>query len=237
MQRYTNWSLIIFGAFFAVLWLVSPTWIPEVQPLLIEDNAADTFTCASYVTEAECDVLQDIFEDDPAHALAQQDALNPENDFSRRDPEPQELAESLRAQLNISDSPVITNVSRGVFLPPRDAIHNAQGRVQIFRITTIEGTSEQVFLRLDASGLEPDFTVNNGPNLDLRIYLSRDVTPQAGSEIEDEAFEVAQLAGNIGRQNYELPTDLDLLQFRSLVLYNPTYDEIFGIAEFIEPLQ
>jgi hypothetical protein len=236
MQRYTNWSLIVIGAAFAALWVVSPFWIPEVQPLLVDDNIDDTFECAAYVSAAECEVLQDIFDDNPAHAVAQQTAMDPENDFPRRDPEPQELAEALRSSLNISDSPIITEISRGVFAPPRDAIHNARGRAQIFRITTPTGENEQVFLRLD-SGIDGDFTVNNGPGLNLRIYLSRDADPQGGDEFEAEAVEIGQLTGNIGRQNYQLPDDLEVLQFRSLVIYNPEFDQVFGVAEFVEPVQ
>lgn len=236
MQRYTNWGLILLGGVFTALWLASPVWIPEVQPLLVEDTVEENFVCAGYVSEAECEVLQNIFEDNPAHAAAQQDAMNPENDFPRRDPEPQELAEALRSSLNVSDSPVITEISRGVFAPPRDAIHNARGRAQIFRLTTPAGESEQVFLRLD-SGIDGDFTVNNGPGLNLRIYLSPDADPEGGDAFEAEAVEVAQLNGNIGRQNYQLPEDLDVLQFRSVVIYNPDFDQIFGVAEFVEPLQ
>lgn len=236
MRRYTNWSLIIFGAIFAIIWLVSPSWIPEVQPLLVDDEVQSSFECENYISQSECEVLQQLYEENPDQALAQQDAMNPENDFAVNDPQPSILAEQLRASLNVSDTPEITEVSQGVFSPPRDAIHNARGRVQIFRITTLDTSTERVYLRLDAGG-DGVFSVNNGPNLDLHVYLSSDPSPQGGDDFEASAFDVGVLRGNQGQLNFELNPDIDLLQYTSLVIYNPQYDQIFGVADLVRPLE
>lgn len=233
MRRYINWSAIFLGAIVAVLALVSETWLPEVQPFLLPEEDAINFECATYVSEAECEVLESIYEDEPEHAIAQQEAMNPDNDFAVRDLEPEEVAESLRTSIGSSDSPETISVKQGVFSPPLDAIHNARGRVQIFRIVTLDQQSEVVFLRIDAGG-DGDFTVTNGPNLNLRIYLSPDLNPEGGDDFEAEALDLGELKGNVGRQNYDLNVDLDLQQYRSVVIYNPDYDQIFGIAQFIE---
>ncbi|PJF39054.1 MAG: hypothetical protein CUN55_15475 [Phototrophicales bacterium] len=220
-------------AILAVLSLASPSWLPEVQPYLIDQGDTITFECAAYVTEAECEVLKEIYERNPEHAIAQQAAMDPDNNFEVRDLEPAEVAESLRTRIGSSDSPEIILVKQGVFSPPIDAIHNARGRVQIFRIVTLDQSAEVAFLRID-SGLEGDFTVTNGPNLNLHLYLSTELNPEGGEDFENEALDLGVLKGNIGRQNYDLNIDLDFQQYRSAVIYNPDYDQIFGIAQFIE---
>ncbi len=233
MRRYVNWSLIVLWAALAALALTSETWMPELQPYFISDVNVIDFECRDYISEAECDVLKTIYEDNPEQAAAQQNAMNPENNFTVRDLEPAELSESLRTSIGSSDSPEIIQVKQGVFSPPLDAIHNARGRVQLFRIVTLDQRGEVAFLRLD-SGIEGDFTVSNAPNLNLRVYLSTELNPTGGDDFENTALDLGQLKGNIGRQNYDLSTDLDLEQYRSVVIYNPEYDQIFGIAQFVE---
>ena len=236
MRRYTNWSLVIFGAIFAGMWLVSPSWIPEIQPFLVEEDSSSTFECAEYISNEVCQVLQSINEENPDHADAQQDAMDPENNFSVSDPAPSALAEQLRASLNISDTPEITNISQGVFSPPLDAIHDARGWVQIFRITTLDASTERVYLRLDAGG-DGTFSVTNGPGLDLHVYLSPETRPEGGEFLENTGLDIGTLRGNIGQFNFELATDLNFLQYNSLVIYNPEFDQIFGIAELVQAVE
>lgn len=233
MRRYVNWSLILLCAIVAAMTLISPTWLPEVQPYLIEQADTIDFECVDYVTDAECVVLESMYDDDPEHAIAQQQAMNPDNNFTVRDLEPAEIAETLRTSFGSSDSPEIIQVKQGVFSPPLDAIHNARGRVQLIRIVTLDQQGEVAFLRLD-SGVDGDFSVTNGPNSNLRIYLSTDLNPEGGDDFESRALDLGVLKGNVGRQNYDLNTDLDLQQYRSVVIYNPDYDQIFGIAQFVE---
>lgn len=231
MRRYVNWSMILVCAVLAGLSLVSPEWLPAIQDRLVEDVADVGFECADYVTEAECEVLENIYEDNPEHALAQQLAMNPDNNFTSRELEPAEIAESLRTSFGSSDSPEIIQVKQGVFSPPTDAIHNARGRVQLIRIVTLDQQGEVLFLRID-SGAEGDFSVTNGPN--LFVYLSPELNPEGGDIFEDRALQVGELKGNVGRQNYDLDTELDVQQYRSVVIYDPTFNQIFGIAQFVE---
>ena len=42
---------------------------------------------------------------------------------------------------------------------------------------------------------------------------------------------MATLKGNIGSQNYELPADLDLARFRSVVIYCKRFSTVFSTAE------
>jgi len=99
-----------------------------------------------------------------------------------------------------------------------DAIHKGQGKATLFKLP-----GGKRILRLE------DFTVTNGP--DLYVYLSGHPMPRDGDQVHQNGFEVAQLKGNIGDQNYELPDDLDLAQFNSVVIYCRRFSVVFSTAE------
>ena len=101
-----------------------------------------------------------------------------------------------------------------------DSIHKGEGTAAIVRLA-----DGQWVLRLD-----DDFRVTNGP--DLYVYLSGAAAPRSSAELHSQgAFEVAQLKGNVGSQNYELPRDLDVEQFRSVVIYCRRFTTVFSTAE------
>jgi hypothetical protein len=101
-----------------------------------------------------------------------------------------------------------------------DGIHKGEGTAAIVRLA-----DDRWVLRLD-----DDFRVTNGP--DLYVYLSGAPAPRSSAELHAEgAFEVAQLKGNVGGQNYQLPADLDISQFRSVVIYCRRFTTVFSTAE------
>ena len=101
-----------------------------------------------------------------------------------------------------------------------DGIHKGEGAA-----TLVQLPDGQTVLRL-----EDDFRVINGP--DLYVYLSGSAAPRTSAELHGTgAFEVAQLKGNVGGQNYALPDDLDLSQFRSVVIYCRRFTTVFSTAQ------
>jgi len=103
-----------------------------------------------------------------------------------------------------------------------DGIHKGEGTASIVR-----SAAGQWVLRLD-----DDFRVTNGP--DLYVYLSGANAPRSSGELHAAgAFEVAQLKGNVGGQNYALPADLDLSIFRSVVIYCRRFTTVFSTAELV----
>ncbi len=101
-----------------------------------------------------------------------------------------------------------------------DGIHKGEGAATLVRLP-----DGQAVLRL-----EDDFRVTNGP--DLYVYLSGSAAPRTSAELhETGAFEVAQLKGNMGSQNYALPANLDLTRFRSVVIYCRRFTTVFSTAE------
>ena len=74
-----------------------------------------------------------------------------------------------------------------------------------------------------------DFEVDNGPELHVYLFPNDPVTTSIGVEIPG-TFDLGHLKGNIGDQNYEIPTDLDLSQFKSVVIWCRTFNVVFGYA-------
>jgi len=85
--------------------------------------------------------------------------------------------------------------------------------------------SEQRFLRF-----EDDFATDNGP--DLNVYLVADVTADSDSGLFDDDFvDLGDLKGNIGSQNYEIPVDVDLDRYNTIVIWCVRFGVAFGAAD------
>ena len=72
-----------------------------------------------------------------------------------------------------------------------------------------------------------DFEVTNGP--DLHVLLVPNGDPQSRDDVVGY-FDLGSLKGNIGDQNYEIPADLDLSQFGSVVIYCVPFHVLFSVA-------
>jgi Electron transfer DM13 len=68
-----------------------------------------------------------------------------------------------------------------------------------------------------------DLSTSNGP--DVHVYLSPGADGYA-----DGAINIATLKGNKGNQNYEIPGDVDLSKFRSVVIWCKRFSVAFGQA-------
>ncbi len=83
--------------------------------------------------------------------------------------------------------------------------------------------SEQRFLRFE------DFETDNGP--DLNVYLSTASPDAPDGDFDDDFIDLGNLSGNIGNQNYEVPADVDLSQYRTVVIWCVRFGVAFGTAE------
>jgi hypothetical protein len=88
--------------------------------------------------------------------------------------------------------------------------------------TVLGDGSPQRFLRLTG------FATDNGP--DVNVYLS--TTPPDGEEstFDDEFVDLGDLRGNVGDQNYEIPSGVDLERFHTVVIWCVRFDSAFGAA-------
>jgi hypothetical protein len=96
--------------------------------------------------------------------------------------------------------------------------HPTSGTVRV-----LELADGQRFVRLEG------FETDNGP--DLYVYLS--TNPAGGSEgaFDDDFTNLGRLQGNIGDQNYEVPSDVDPGRYASVVIWCDRFDSAFGAAD------
>lgn len=79
-----------------------------------------------------------------------------------------------------------------------------------------------------------DFAVLNGPDLQVWLVPVDPVPDTVGVEIPGY-FDLGSLKGNIGDQNYDLPAELDLSAFKSVVIWCQPFRVPFNAAPLIAP--
>jgi hypothetical protein len=99
-----------------------------------------------------------------------------------------------------------------------DRSHPASGRALVLT------DGKTTFLRFE------DFETDNGP--DLYVYLSANVnaTSPAG-QLDDDFVELGRLKGNIGAQNYEIPSGVDLSKYKTVVIWCRRFTTAFGASD------
>lgn len=99
----------------------------------------------------------------------------------------------------------------GKFVGAGDGFHNAEGVAKVIQFE--EGT---YLLRLK------NFLSTNGP--DLYVYLSTDKT-------NTDVVNLGKLKGNIGNQNYPIPSGTDLTKYNNVVIWCRPFSVLFGSAQ------
>ena len=123
--------------------------------------------------------------------------------------EPVEVSETMPEQ----SGPVV--VTTGEF-EDFDSFHQGSGTATIYQLE--DGSH---VLRME------NFEVTNGP--DLHVLLVPDADPADRDAIAGYV-DLGSLKGNIGDQNYEIPEDIDVSSFGSVVIYCQPFHVIFSIA-------
>ena len=72
-----------------------------------------------------------------------------------------------------------------------------------------------------------DFEVTNGP--DLHVLLVPNDAPVDRDDLTGYV-DLGELKGNIGNQNYEIPPDIDISEFGSIVIYCEPFHVLFASA-------
>ena len=127
-------------------------------------------------------------------------------------PEPSEPAEVVPEPSGPAE---VVRLVEGSFI---DRSHPTEGVAVVLN----DGT-QQRFLRFE------DFATDNGP--DLNVYLSSAPANASAGEFDDDFVDLGDLRGNIGAQNYEIPTDVDLSHHSTVVIWCVRFSVAFGAAE------
>jgi hypothetical protein len=128
-----------------------------------------------------------------------------------------------------ADAPAPEPTTTPTTLAPAEPVEVARGDF----VSLDHGTSGVVraleladgrrFVRLE--GLD----TSNGP--DLFVYLSTNTATGEEGAFDDDYFDLGRLKGNQGDQNYELPAEVDLSRFASVVIWCDRFDSAFGAAD------
>ncbi len=100
--------------------------------------------------------------------------------------------------------------------------HDTQGSATVYELPDGE-----LVLRLE------DFRTSNGPDLKVWLTNSRVIDGSDGWFVFDDGryVDLGSLKGNVGNQNYSLPSGIDLDDFRSVTIWCDRFNVSFGAAE------
>ena len=111
----------------------------------------------------------------------------------------------------------VVSLYDGVFVPRS---HPGEGTASILN----DGT-EQRFLRFE------DFATDNGP--DLNVYLTRVSADADAGAFDDDFVDLGDLKGHIGPQTYEIPSDVDLDEYGTVVVWCVRFGVAFTAADLV----
>lgn len=115
----------------------------------------------------------------------------------------------------IGDEPYV--VLSGDFTAP-DPMYQGSGRASIYQV----GDTRRV-LRLDP------FEVTDGP--ELHVLLSEHPEPRTSADVMLPTYvDLGALAAPSGSQNYEIPENVDLSRYQSVVIYSTPFNIVYITA-------
>ncbi|MDJ0941351.1 MAG: DM13 domain-containing protein [Woeseiaceae bacterium] len=113
------------------------------------------------------------------------------------------------------DAPQV--VAQGNFIDA-DAVHKGSGTATLYALP--DGRNVVRF---------EDFRTTNGPA--LVVYLAKHPSPTSAADVLDDGFvDLGKLKGNVGNQNYEIPADVDVSEYGSVVIWCVLFDVLFSPA-------
>ena len=139
------------------------------------------------------------------------------NEFMADNETPLELeaAEAMPA-MAVAEPEIVTLVE-GSFV---DRSHPGEGIAKV-----LNDGSEQRFLRFE------EFETDNGPDLFVYLTSAPADAPSGDFGVDGEFVNLGRLTGNIGPQNYEIPVDVDLDRFSTVVVWCRRFSVAFTAAD------
>lgn len=117
----------------------------------------------------------------------------------------------------LPDELTLTKRATGTFAGA-DAAHRGSGIASV-----LETAAGAKFIALS------DFEVTNGP--DLKVILVKAENPQSSADVKAvEWVSLGPLKGNIGDQTYMIPSDLDVSEYGSVVIWCKQFGVLFAAA-------
>ncbi len=198
--------------FFAVHLLFVDDKVNESGPLFDSGAVMTTETETSTAADPETG------ETEPEPTAAEPESSeseSSESESSESESSESESSEPEPSEPEPSEPMEVGRLVEGSFI---DRSHPTEGVAVVLN----DGT-EQRFLRFE------DFATDNGP--DLNVYLSSAPADASAGEFDDDFVDLGDLKGNVGAQNYEIPTSVDLSHHSTVVIWCVRFRVAFGAAE------
>lgn len=77
--------------------------------------------------------------------------------------------------------------------------------------------------------LDQRFSTTNGP--DLKIFLSRDAHGRVHDRNADNGKRIAVLESNRGYQEYWIPPNVNISQYKTLIIHCERFSKLWGVAD------
>ena len=194
----------------AIVALASPLW----RPFFTNDVVDEAFPALSVaeresvrnMPEAQREVLLEMSEGEDGAAMAADTAqamMKP--DSAMQDDMPRSAPEP-----NVLLSGVWIEI---------DPVHRAEGSATIWL------AEDERILRFE------DFRVTNGPQLHVLLAKNVPTSIFAGVGASGDYVDLGPLKGNVGNQNYDIPAEVDLTEYKSAVIYCVPFHVVFSSAE------
>jgi hypothetical protein len=134
------------------------------------------------------------------------------------EPAPTEPAPTEPAEAVVTEAPApqVVTLAQGAFVPL--GRYSGEGTARV-----LNDGSDQRFVRFE------NFSTDNGP--DLRVYLTASDANGDSVAFDDDFVDLGVLKGNIGDQNYEIPTDVDLSVYDTVVVWCVRFSTPFTAAD------
>jgi Electron transfer DM13 len=129
--------------------------------------------------------------------------------------QPDEQGAPSEASVSTAVPPAPVDLRTGSFV---SLDHTTTGTVRV-----LELADGRRFVRLEG------FETDNGP--DLYVYFSANSANGSEGAFDDDFANLGRLQGNIGDQNYEIPSDVDPARYASVVIWCDRFDAAFGAAD------
>lgn len=200
MRPMSKKTWITIGIIVAIPVLAAGWWLGS--PLFIDREVNEEFPLS-----ANAEIPDDMTQEEVEKVMV--DAAN-ESSVQVEEPMPES------EQATEPEAPAFPRVlSQGEFRDADD-FHTGEGTATVYELE--DGSR---ILRFE------DFATVNGP--DLRVLLVPEPDPQDRSDLAGYV-ELGALKGNIGDQNYEIPADLDISRFGSVMVYCNPFHVVFTVA-------
>ena len=158
---------------------------------------------------------------DVATDVAAVDTTEPaETPAADSDEEPTEISAPLSTDAPAATeatTPEIITLAEGSFI---SRSHDSEGIAKV-----LTDGSDQRFLRFE------EFSTDNGPDLNVYLTSADADAPEGDFNRSGEFIDLGDLKGNIGDQNYEIPADVDLERFDTVVVWCVRFSAAFTAAD------